>query len=165
MQNEEHFFQEFLDESALCIAGFSYGTIKAFQETIKKTKQGKRVDKLQLFSPVFFQEEDEKFKKLQLMGYRRSPKSYLQEFRKLCFAPYETLDIEEAPTTIEALKELLFFQWSLEDMQKLSMAGISIEVYLGGCDNIINTHKARTFFKEVATVIYIKDANHMLQIK
>jgi hypothetical protein len=40
--------------------------------------------------------------------------------------------------------------------------GINIEVYLGGEDKIIDVTGAREFFLEVATVTYIKDANHFL---
>ena len=37
-------------------------------------------------------------------------------------------------------------------------------VYLGGEDKIIDVEAAREFFLHVATVTYIKNANHFLQI-
>jgi len=165
LKNEQSFFEPYLDKSAFCIAGFSYGAIKAFKEVCKCIDTGKRVDRLQLFSPAFFQTKSVKFKKLQLMGYGRSDKNYLQNFRALCFSPYKEQSLAYVPTTLDELKELLFFEWSYADIQKLSDAGVSVEVYLGGCDAIIDRESAREFFVDVATVIYIKEANHMLQIQ
>lgn len=47
-------------------------------------------------------------------------------------------------------------------LQKLLDKGIKIEVYLGGVDKIIDSSKAREFFKNFATVYYIKEKGHLL---
>ena len=39
-----------------------------------------------------------------------------------------------------------------------------IEVYLGAEDKIVEAKEVKEFFIEVATVTYIKNANHFLQI-
>jgi glycosyltransferase involved in cell wall biosynthesis len=162
--DESSLFQEYLDTSDLSIAGFSYGAIAAFLKAQENLKNNIRVDKLQLFSPAFFQTKNEKFKKLQLMGYRRSSQNYLEEFRKLCYQPYKEKKIlKTTPTKLEELEELLFFQWRAQDIQQLVDRGVNVEVYLGGRDHIIDVEAARVFFKERATLIYIKNANHMLQ--
>ena len=52
LQNEEELFSEYLLQSELCVAGFSYGAQKAF-EYVYKSKE--RIDRLILLSPAFFQ--------------------------------------------------------------------------------------------------------------
>ena len=58
-ENESEIFDEYLEINDFTVSGFSYGAIKAFEEVLASNK---RVDKLQLFSPAFFQSFDKKFK-------------------------------------------------------------------------------------------------------
>jgi len=62
-QNEKDIFKDYIEEGDFKVAGFSYGAIKAFEYVLNSKE---RIDKLQLFSPAFFQSKSEKFKKLQL---------------------------------------------------------------------------------------------------
>lgn len=165
LQNESYLFEEYLNTSAYCVSGFSYGAIKAFEYVQEQIALSKRVDTLQLFSPAFFQTKPEKFKRLQLMAYRKSEDAYLNQFMNSCFAPYDKKIVQHTSTLVDELEELLHYQWDVEELKAIADKGIRIEVYLGGEDKIIDVESARKFFLEVATVTYIKDANHFLQIK
>lgn len=163
LKNESHYFKEYINSSQYCVCGFSYGTIKAFLHVKEHLLLGKRVDTLQLFSPVFFQTKDDKFKKIQLMGYRKDKEAYLKNFSVVCFLPYDKKMVEHNESTVEELEELLYFKWDVNELKSLANSGVKIEVYLGGEDKIIDVFGAREFFLHVATVTYIKDANHFLQ--
>lgn len=165
LKNEEDFFDAYRDDSAYCVSGFSYGAIKAFEYVQKQMQDGKRVDRLQLFSPAFFQTKPEKFKQLQVRAYKKSTEKYLAQFMAGCFSPYEMQTVQNTPTQEEELSELLSYKWVMSSLKVLQSKGVSIEVYLGGKDAIIDAKAAEEFFLEVATVTYIKKANHFLQIQ
>ncbi len=162
LQNEEAFFTPFLKRSDMCISGFSYGAIKAYRETLQQLASGKRVDTLQLFSPAFFQTKSEKFKRLQMLSYVKDKEAYLKNFIDACFSPYRMRDITVQETTKEELNELLTYEWEQKSLEYIVNKGVTIEVYLGGEDKIIDVNAARKFFINVATVTYIKEANHFL---
>lgn len=170
LKNEAYLFDEYIKKNEYTICGFSYGAIAAFNKTVEMLNAGKRVDTLQLFSPAFFQSRDEKFIRLQLLSYKKHKSAYkknsgayMEQFIKSCFLPYNEKIIERTETTEEELKELLNYKWSLNDLKKIEDSGINIEVYLGGEDNIIDVNAAKELFLNVATVTYIKNANHFLQ--
>jgi len=162
LKNEQHFFDAYINRSDYSVCGFSYGAIKAFLYVKEQLELKKRVDTLQLFSPAFFQTKDDKFKKLQLMAYRKNRDLYLSEFIKSCFLPHSKKSIEHEENSFEELEELLYFNWNMNELKNLAKKGVKIEVYLGGEDKIIDVEGAREFFLEVATVTYIKEANHFL---
>ncbi|MDD2652941.1 MAG: pimelyl-ACP methyl ester esterase BioV [Sulfurimonas sp.] len=164
LKGDEHFFDAYINRSDYTVCGFSYGAIKAFEYAKEQLVFEKRVDTLQLFSPAFFQTKEEKFKKLQLLGYRKSRDLYLIEFIKSCFLPYQRKSVEHKENSVEELEELLYFNWNIDELKNLAQKGVKIEVYLGGKDAVIDAEGAREFFLEVATVTYMKDANHFLQI-
>ena len=163
LQNDAIFFDDFISKSDFSVSGFSYGAIKAFEYVQDALKDGKRVDRLQLFSPAFFQSRESKFKRLQTHSFKRNSDAYLGEFIKSCFLPYEEQEVELIEGTLDELNELLYYEWNREALENIVNQGVVIEVYLGGRDKIIDVNGARTFFLEVATVTYIKDANHFLQ--
>lgn len=164
LKNEKHFFDAYIYKNDFTVCGFSYGAIKAFDYTCKQLEEGKRVDTLQLFSPAFFQSKDEKFKRLQVMAYRKNENVYLEQFLNACFLPYKRKDVTRNVTVLEELENLLNYEWNASVLSRLREKGIKIEVYLGGNDQIINTEAAKEFFLDVATVTYIKEANHFLQL-
>jgi hypothetical protein len=98
------------------------------------------------------------------MSYRKSKDVYLNEFINACFYPYEKKIIEHSSTDISELEELLSYEWDLDALKKLQGKGVNIEVYLGSEDAIVDAKSAKDFFKEVATVTYVKKANHFLQL-
>ncbi|MEA3371508.1 MAG: alpha/beta hydrolase, partial [Campylobacterota bacterium] len=113
---------------------------------------------------AFFQSRDEKFKRLQLMSYKKSKDLYMKQFIASCFSPWEQKVVEHTDTTIDELRELLEYRWNIEELKEIAKKGVNIEVYLGGKDQIIDVNAAKELFLEVATVTYIKDANHFLQV-
>ncbi|MDQ1337077.1 MAG: hypothetical protein QG617_44, partial [Campylobacterota bacterium] len=106
LKGEEHYFSDYINRSDYSICGFSYGAIKAFQHAKEQLETKKRVDTLQLISPAFFQTKDEKFKKLQLLGYRKNSDAYLKEFIASCFLPYDKKIVEHSQNGLEELEEL-----------------------------------------------------------
>jgi len=164
LKNEAYLFDKYIRKSDYTVCGFSYGAIKAYEYVSEQLRLGKRVDSLQLFSPAFFQSRDEKFKRLQLSAYQRNEDAYMEQFVSSCFFPYEKKILEHKETSREELKELLYYEWSLSGLRKIEDRGVKIEVYLGGEDKIIDVHGGRELFLQVATVSYIKSANHFLQI-
>lgn len=160
LQDEAHFFNALLDNGQYVLGGFSYGAIKAFKEALNTTT---RVDKLQLFSPAFFQSKDAKFKRLQLMGYQKNSEAYLAKFTENCFLPYSVQEVSYAKHYVQELEELLTYEWIGEELQTLVDRGTIIEVYLGSQDNISDVGPAYAFFLPYATVTLVKDANHFLQ--
>jgi pimeloyl-ACP methyl ester carboxylesterase len=159
-QNEERLFSQFIKKSLFNVSGFSYGAILAIEYALSTNE---RVDTLQLFSPAFFKNKDEKFKKMQLLGFRKDKESYREQFLKNSFYPKEVdLLIEQKDDKIEDLRKLLYFDWSDEVFEKLAEKGLKIEVYLGEFDKIIDSKKAFQFFKERARVCLIKGVGHTL---
>lgn len=158
--NECELFLDYLEKNDFTISGFSYGAIKAFQKVLKSET---RVDKLQLFSPAFFQTKDEKFKKMQLMFFKKDEEQYIKNFLGNVKSPiYKDIDKYFQKGNIEELKELLEFVWSKDDLKKLNSKGVKIEVFLGAKDLIIDSNEAKDFFKDFAMVYYFKDKGHLL---
>ncbi|MDO8453211.1 MAG: pimelyl-ACP methyl ester esterase BioV [Sulfurimonas sp.] len=164
LKNESYLFEAFIKDTEFTVCGFSYGAIKAFEYVKKELACGNRIDTLQLFSPAYFQSKTREFKQLQLMAYRRNEEVYLRQFINACFAPYSVKPLEHSVTILEELDELLHFQWVFDELQEIVEQGVKIEVYLGSEDRIIDAESAKHFFLQVATVTYIKNANHFLQI-
>jgi len=163
LKNDTHFFSDYINSSVYTVSGFSYGAIKAFNYAKEALKCGERVDTLQLFSPAFFQTKSEKFKKLQLIGFKRDKNSYLENFIGSCFSPHTQSTVEHTESSSLELEELLKHEWILSDLQELTNSGVNIEVYLGEKDSVIDVENAKEFFLEVSTLTYIKNANHFLQ--
>ncbi|MDD2449824.1 MAG: pimelyl-ACP methyl ester esterase BioV [Sulfurimonas sp.] len=160
---ENYLFKEYVNDTKYTVVGFSYGAIKALEHVKKTLASKKRVDTLQLLSPAFFQTRDAKFKRLQLLSYTKSELVYMKQFIKLCFEPYEKKIIEQKKSSKQELEELLNYEWDLDELEELVQQGVKLEVYLGEKDQIIDVEGAREFFTQVASVTYIKNANHFLQ--
>ena len=161
-ENEQELFRDFLIKSDFCVVGFSYGAIKAFEQVYSSKN---RVDTLQLFSPAFFQDKDEKFKRLQLIAFKKDKQNYLKNFYQNALYPLKT-DIAKYKKdgTAEELKELLNYKWDKEKLDIITKRGTKIEVYLGKLDKIINTEAAKEFFKSFATVYYFNRLGHIIQM-
>ena len=163
LQNEKELFNEYIIENDFIVSGFSYGAIKAFEYVLKSEK---RVDTLQLFSPAFFQTEDSKFKRMQLMFFKKDSKAYCDNFLQNIAYPYSFNSSNYFNQgSFEELEELLNYKWDEEKINEVLKKGVNIEVYLGGKDKIIDSNKAIEFFKRFSTLYFIKDASHILKIK
>ncbi|MDY3201728.1 MAG: pimelyl-ACP methyl ester esterase BioV, partial [Arcobacter sp.] len=127
--NESELFDEYIIRNDFTISGFSYGAIKAFEEALNTQD---RVDKLQLFSPAFFQNFDEKFKRTQLMYFKKDENTYVQTFLNNVIYPSNKDILKYFKLgTAQELEELLTYVWNEEKLQKLVDKGVKIEVYLG----------------------------------
>lgn len=163
LSNDKQLFEPYLKDSDYTIAGFSFGAIKAFEEA-QSTEI--RVDTLQLFSPAFFQDKSEKFKRMQNMYFAKDKEAYLQNFLSSCFLPADidaNIVIEDG--SAQDLEVLLSFVWMPEELKALQDRGIEIEVYLGSEDKIIDAQAAKEFFLPYATTYMINHAGHTLQNK
>jgi len=161
--NDKQLFEPFIKESEFTVCGFSYGAIKAFKEALESTR---RIDTLQLFSPAFFQDKSEKFKRLQLIYFGKDKKAYLNNFLSSCFLPAnidERVILKEGSE--EELKELLHYEWEADKLKALYEKGVEIEVYVGSEDAIIDPEKSKAFFLPYATTYIINGAGHTLQTK
>lgn len=160
LENEKELFKDYLIENDFTISGFSFGAIKAFEEVYNTNE---RVDKLQLFSPAFFQDQDNSFIRMQLMFFKKNRKLYCDNFLENISHPTNkdtTSFFKEG--TYEELELLLTYKWNSQKLQELVNRGVKIEVYLGDSDKIINSKKVKEFFTKYATVYYIKNKGHIL---
>lgn len=163
LSQDKRLFESYLKESEYTVAGFSYGAIKAFEKTLQ-SKQ--RIDTLQLFSPAFFQDKSEKFKRMQMLYFLKEKQAYLKNFSSSCFLPAgidEHVVVEQGSE--EQLRELLYYEWKTDKLRALIDRGMQIEVYLGSEDRIINPQAAKAFFLPFATTYMINHAGHTLQTK
>lgn len=160
-KGDDVFFSKYIDKKAYTVSGFSYGAIKAFKYALTCRD---RIDKLQLFSPAFFQNKSENFRQTQLMQYQTNKKLYLKYFLRNCFKPHNVKEITQVDATKDELYEILYYKWEPEQLNKLKEKNIDIEVYVGQKDNIIDAKEVKDFFLTYATVYFIKNANHLLQL-
>ncbi len=163
-RGEKALFKEYLDFDMYNLAGFSYGAQKALQEAVKDVKEGKRVQKLQLLSPAFFNTLPKRIKLKELENFVKNKKLYMDFFYKKAAYPYRG-DITpfKAEPELSALKELLFFIWRDEDLRLLKDAGVEIEVYQGDFDKIVNPKEVEEFFAPFASLYMIKGVGHLLR--
>lgn len=161
LKDEKELFSSYIIENDFTVQGFSYGCIAAFSKALLSDT---RIDLLQLFSPAFFQSKNKKFHRLQLMYYKKDKQSYISNFLKNIASPslYDCSSyVKEGK--YEELETLLSYEWTKESLEKLLSKGTKIEVYLGEKDEIMQSKEALDFFKEYASVYYIKNAGHILK--
>ncbi|MBV5279575.1 MAG: pimelyl-ACP methyl ester esterase BioV [Campylobacteraceae bacterium] len=161
LKGEEELFSAYLNQSDFCVAGFSLGAIQAFEYALTCKE---RIDTLQLFSPAFFQDKDAKFKKLQTLSFAKNSDLYTQNFMQSITYPskFEMQNYLQKGT-LEELGMLLHYEWNKEKLQMLREKNITIEVYLGERDVIINALHVKDFFVPFSTVYYFKHVGHILK--
>ncbi len=161
LNNEIDLFKEFLIPSDFTVAGFSKGAIEAFNYALGSKR---RIDRLQLLSPAFFQNKNDKFKRLQLIHFKKDKQKYIENFLKNVAYPSK-IDMQNFlnECDIRDLEFLLEYRWIKNDLKNLTNRGVLIEVYLGEKDKIVDSKAASEFFKDFATVYFIKKAGHILK--
>lgn len=163
LDNESELFKEYIEDGDFVVSGFSYGAIKAFKYTLESLKNGNRIDKLQLFSPAYFLEETTKFKRLQLMFFKKDENEYKNNFIKNTIYPK---DIDMKKYIIDGsyaeLDELLNYQWDKNDLEYIIDKNVKLEVFLGSKDKIVSSEKSKEFFRNYGEVYFIKDLGHIL---
>ena len=161
LSGEEVLFESYLNQSDFTVAGFSLGAISAFEYTLTCKE---RIDTLQLFSPAFFEDRDAKFKKLQTLSFAKNSTLYTQNFMRNIAYPSQ-IDMQDylQQGTSEELEMLLHYQWDTQKLQMLRERNITIEVYVGEEDTIINSLHVKNFFVPYASVYYFKRVGHILK--
>ena len=162
LKEEEVFFDSYINSGDTCVAGFSYGAQKAFEYVYHTHK---RIDKLILLSPAFFQTQNSTFIRAQLRYFKTNEKTYIKNFlHNVTYPSAYNLSKYLTRGTIEELNALLYYQWDKEKIEKVLDRGTSIEVFLGDKDKIIDFSAAKSFFTQTTTYI-IKDVGHLLKGK
>ena len=160
-KEEAVLFEDWLEECDFCVAGFGDGAIKAFEYVLQSET---RTDKLQLFSPNFFQNKSNIFKKNQLQQFAKDPDNYCSDFINRAQYPYfENISEYRKHNTREALKKALYYVWDEEQIKMLCNQNTVIEVYLGGLDQISDTTATLKFFTPFADVYFMKKVGHILR--
>lgn len=160
-QNEEELFTSFAQIDQLyTISGFSYGAIKAFQVSLQAIRSHQRIQTLNLFSPAFFQTQKSSFIRTQILGFRKDPQRYIQNFLSLCGSPSKKYFKQGS---LDELEELLHFKWKEEELRYLNQNGVKIRIFLGEKDLIIPPKDVCEFFSPFGNVFLHKNLNHCLQ--
>ena len=163
-QNEQLLFKDMLDRSEFSVAGFSYGAQKAIEFALQAIEEGKRVQKLQLISPAYFNEMPKDVKHKQLVTFAKNQNAYMHFFyKKACYPASIDCSRFYAKASLGDLKRLLLYEWRKEDLQKVTKSGTTVEVYLGELDKIIDPKKAKEFFRPYAQIFLIKGVGHILR--
>ena len=163
LQNEEKLFSEFLLQSELCVAGFSYGAQKAFDHAYESRE---RIDRLILLSPAFFQTQKPSFIRTQLRYFEAGKEAYVKQFLANAAYPSSLNLVNYLKVgTKEELESLLTYTWDTVKIQEVLDRGTTIEVFLGKEDKIIDAQEAFDFFAPLATTYFIKGVGHVLRGK
>ena len=158
--NEEIFFKEQLIKSEYAVAGFSYGAQKAFEYVYTTTE---RVDRLVLISPAFFQNHKKSFIKTQLRYFKADKEAYTKQFLKNVAYP-SSIDLTPylCAGSYEELASLLSYIWEKEKILELLERGVTIEVFMGDSDKIVEIEKSYEFFSKLVPVYLFKAKGHIL---
>ena len=160
--NEAGLFGDYLIESELCVAGFSYGAQQAL-EYVLHTQE--RVDRLILLSPAFFQTQKPSFIRAQLRYFDAGRDAYVSQFLQNVAYP-SSIDLSAYLCVGEKseLEALLGYVWEEEKIRAVQECGTVIEVFLGGRDKIIDAAEAHDFFAPLCVTYYIKEVGHLLYV-
>lgn len=161
LENESQLFGSYLQNTAFCFAGFSFGAQSLIEFALNSNE---RIDKIQLFSPAFFNDKDEKFKRMQLMFWSKNQHQYIDNFLQNCVYPSKVdLNPYFKNGSFEELKELLNYDWSEQKLLALKAKNIKVETFFGQDDKIIDSNHALDFFCNFSQSYMIKKVGHILQ--
>ena len=160
LKGEEQLFDDWLVNNALCITGFSFGAQQAL-EYVYSTQ--KRIDRLILLSPAFFQTQKSSFIRTQLRYFEADKTAYTAQFLQNAAYP-SNVDLTSFlhTGTKQELESLLTYRWDRKKIEEIQTRGTVIEVFIGSDDKIIPSEDTYAFFSEVTTCYYLKDAGHLL---
>lgn len=160
LKNENKFFKEYIIDSDFCVVGFSYGAQKAFEYVYNNSN---RIDRLILISPAFFQNHKKAFIRTQLRYFNADQKSYVKQFLKNVSYPSNiNLDKYVIGGTYAELESLLSYIWDNKKILELISRGVTIEVFIGGEDKIVDSSKSFEFFSSITTTYFFKNLGHLL---
>ncbi len=157
--DEMDLFNQYIIKNDFTVSGFSYGAQKALEYTLNSTN---RIDTLRLFSPSYFNDKNIKYKRLQLMYFKKDSQTYCDNFLVNCGINQQQKEQYFQMGKYEELDDLLNYNWDEKKLQMVVDKGINIEVYLGSEDKIINSKEVLEFFRKFCEVYYIKGRGHLL---
>jgi dienelactone hydrolase len=156
---EESLFKDYYDDGD-SVCGFSYGAQKAFLYA----KNNSFVKRLILLSPAFYAQKTEEFKEAQMAAYTQNPALYRLKLLKKSGLNPDEIDSFKSDSTIEELRELLYFEWSEEDVKSMLERGVQIDVYIGGEDGVVEPEPSFGFFgRSGAKTVWLENKNHILR--
>ena len=160
LQNEEILFSDYLINSDYCVAGFSYGAQQALEYVYHSKK---RIDRLILLSPAFFQTQKSSFIRTQLRYFESGQTAYVEQFLSNVIYP-SAVDLSTflKVGTKEELEALLTYVWDKDKIEAILNKGTTIEVFLGAQDKIIDAKTVFNFFAPLTTTYFLKDTGHAL---
>jgi len=162
LKGEDKFFKEYTVDNDLSVVGFSYGAQRAFEYTYNNSTT--RIDRLILLSPAFFQNHRKSFIRTQLRYFKADQESYTKQFLKNVSHPSDiSLEDSYHVGTYEELESLLSYVWDRDKILELIERGVTIEVFIGGEDKIVDSQKSFEFFSEISTTYFLKGFGHLLQ--
>ncbi len=160
----KNFFKDYIEDKEFTVAGFSYGAQKAVDYVLNTQK---RVDKLQLLSPAFF-DYPQKIIDLNINAFKKDKNLYIKNFLTKAGLKWKVENgkwiineenIQICECSEEDLYKLFTFNWEKVEQIK----DVKIEIFLGEYDKIIALKKSYEFFKNFGDVYFIKKANHFLR--
>ncbi len=163
LKGEEKLFSSYLIQNDFTLSGFSYGAQRAFEYVYNHPQE--RVERLILLSPAFFQTQKRSFIRTQLRYYAQDSDAYIHQFLANIVHPsHQDVSSYLDKGTKEELEALLSYEWDSKKIAEVLARGVTIEVYLGGKDKIINSDAAFTLFSSLTTTYLIKDTGHILAL-
>lgn len=160
LSGEEGLFAEYFDPSSDAVCGFSYGAQKAFLYA-QKTPDIKR---LILLSPAFYMQKTDEFRGAQIGVFVDNPELYGLKLLKKSGLTTDEMTTYQTDGTVDALRELLYFRWDNEELNKLAMQGVQIEVHIGSKDGVVEPKPSYEFFKNCGLkTIWLENKNHILR--
>ena len=147
------------------ICGFSYGAQKAVRYAIDLLQSGKRVNRVILLSPAYFNDKDLAFKEAQVRAFAKNPALYMKAFYKnIGLKKGDEIYLREIKgLDSRILEQCLCYEFKGAEMELLKSYGVEIVVILGENDKIIDSHKANAFFSQYGIVYLLKGANHLIR--
>jgi pimeloyl-ACP methyl ester carboxylesterase len=160
LKGEEKFFKAYTIDNDFSVVGFSYGSQRAFEYVYSTSN---RIDRLILLSPAFFQNHKKSFIRTQLRYFKVDQKSYTKQFLENISYPSDiNLNKYLEVGKYEELESLLSYVWDRDKILELIDRGVTIEIFIGGKDKIVDSQKSFEFFSNIATTYLLKDKGHLL---
>ncbi len=161
LANEEELFSSYYSDNNNTVVGFSYGGQRAFEYLYRSTT---RIDRLILISPAFFQSKKPSYIRTQLRYFETNQEDYINQFLSNITHPSnEDISPFLSNGTKEQLRELLEYKWDRERLQEVVDRGVTIEIFVGEQDKIIDSLEVVEFFKSFATIYQINGVGHILR--
>ncbi|MEY4504366.1 MAG: hypothetical protein RL154_660, partial [Pseudomonadota bacterium] len=113
-------------------------------------------------SPAYFCNISSDVKYSEIVIFNSHQKLWFKQFYSKCGAIKSYCSSVNA--TEENLKKLFYYNWSKDNFNILSQKGISIDIFFGSDDKILQIDDAIEFFKPfVRQIFLIKNASHTLK--